>query len=135
MRAVFPACCASATSGAWVRPTARTTASLINRIATGAALSDRDAAADLAGHPVPLRDLLEHLFVLRARGHAERAARVEAAAGRRVDGARHVALEQDPLALHGGIGDRHGGEERLRVGVLRVGVELLRGRDLDDLAE
>src|SRR6267143_5146625 len=68
------------------------------------ALPDRDAAADLAGDPVPRRDLLEHLLVLGARGHAERAARVEAAPGRRVDGARHIALEQDPLSLHGGIG-------------------------------
>src|SRR5713226_5936735 len=57
--------------------------------------TDRDAGADLAGDPVVLRDLLEHLLVLGARGHAERAARVEAAARGRVDGAGHVALEED----------------------------------------
>src|SRR5262249_32142600 len=55
--------------------------------------------ADLAGDPVPLRNLLQHLLVLGARGHPDRAARVEAAAGGRLDRARDVAFQQDALAL------------------------------------
>ena len=39
------------------------------------------------------------------------------------------------LALAGGVGDRHGGEQRPRIGVLRVRVEGLALGDLDDLAE
>ncbi len=57
------------------------------------------------------------------------AARAEAAAGRRVRRARHVALEHDPLrAFRAGPGrlDRHGGEERLRVRVHRRAVDLSR---------
>jgi hypothetical protein len=60
---------------------------------------------------------------------------VEVAPGRRADRARDVALQQDALALDLGVGDRHRGEQRLGVGVARVRVEVLRGRDLDDLAE
>ena len=65
------------------------------------------------------------------------AARVEAAAGGRVDRARHVALEHDPLALLGevGVGHGHGREQRLGVGHDRPRVELLRRRELDELAE
>ena len=64
------------------------------------------------------------------------AARVEAAAARRVDRARHVALEHDPLALRRSrIGDRHRREQRLGVRVDRPLVELLGRRELDDLAE
>src|SRR5215510_6918693 len=81
-------------------------------------------AADLAGDPVSGADLLQDLLVLRAARHADGAARVEAAAGGRLDGAGHVALEEDALAPDRGIGDGHRGEERLRVGMLRVVVEL-----------
>src|SRR5439155_9118928 len=62
-------------------------------------LRDRDAGAYLARDPVPRRDLLEHLVVGRARRHPQRTARVEAAARGRADRARHVALENDALAL------------------------------------
>src|SRR5229473_2372535 len=64
-----------------------------------------------------------------------RAAWVKRAAGRRVRGRRHVAGEHDALPLDPGIGHRHGGEERRRVGVARGGVQGCRGGPLDDLAE
>src|SRR5438552_19114514 len=60
---------------------------------------------------------------------------MEAAPGGRVDLAWHVALQQDPLALHGRVRDGYGGEECLGVRMLRVGVELLGRSDLDDLPE
>ena len=63
------------------------------------------------------------------------APRMEAAARGRVDRARHVALEDDPLALMGEvrIRDRDGREERLGVGHDRPLVEILGRRELDDL--
>src|SRR5262245_50364748 len=97
--------------------------------------ASRNAGPNLAGHPVVRRDLLEHLFVRRARRNAKGTPGVEAAPRRRVDRARHVTLEQDPLALHGRIGNRHRRQERLGIRMARVGVELLRRRDLDDLAQ
>src|SRR5215471_18714061 len=92
-------------------------------------------AADLAGDPVPWRNFFQDLLVLRAARHADGTARVEAAAGRRLDGAGDVALEEDALALHRRVGDGHRGEKRLRVGMLRVVVELLARGDLHDLAQ
>src|SRR5438093_13571884 len=71
--------------------------------------TDRDARAHLAGDPMPSRDLLEKLLVLRARRHPKRAARVEAAPGGRVDRARHVTPEHDSLALPRRIRDGYGG--------------------------
>jgi FtsZ-binding cell division protein ZapB len=63
------------------------------------------------------------------------AAGVEAAAGGRVDGRGHVALEDDAVALVRGVGDGDGGEQGARVGVERVGVQLLGRGHLDDAAE
>ena len=65
------------------------------------------------------------------------AAGMEAAALRRVDRARDVALEHDPLPLlrQIGIGNRHRREQRLRVGHDRPRVELLGRRQLDELPE
>ena len=67
----------------------------------------------------------------------EPAARVEPAAGRRVDGAGHVALEHDLLAggRQVGVGDGHGRQQGLGVGVHRPLVQLLGRRDLDDLPQ
>ena len=61
----------------------------------------------------------------------------EAAARRRVDRARHVALEHDALAgpLARGVGHRHRRQQRLRVRVRRAPVDRLAVPDLDDLAE
>ncbi len=62
-------------------------------------------------------------------------ARVEMATGRRLDRARHVALQHDLLALDGGVRHRHGGEQRLRVGMLRRGEQRLLVGVFDDAAE
>ncbi len=77
-----------------------------------------------------------HLVAAERRLH-ERTARVEAARGRGVRRARQIAREQDrlALALDRGVRDRHRREQRDRVRVQRVVVELLGGRDLDDPAE
>ena len=59
---------------------------------------------------------------------------VEAAAGRRVDRARHVTLEHDALTrpLDHGIRHRHRRQQRLGVGVLRRRVDGFGGTLLDD---
>ena len=68
--------------------------------------------------------VLAHLrLVDRADRLGARAARVEAAARRRVERARDVALEHDPRSLLRAsrrVGDRHGGQQRGRVRVPRV---------------
>src|SRR5712692_2961952 len=109
--------------------------SIIGSASRKPATSGRELCPHLAGYPVAWGDLLQHLLVLGAGWHADGAARVEAAPRRRLDRARHVALEQDALALDRGVGDRHRGQERLGVGMLRVVVELLGRRDLHDLAQ
>src|SRR5262249_48785079 len=65
----------------------------------------------------------------------ERAARMKAASGRRIDRARHIALQHGARAPARGIGERHGGEQRPRIGVLASAMKLSGGGDLDDLAE
>src|SRR5919109_343141 len=66
-----------------------------------------------------------------------RAARVKPACARRVDRARHVALEHDPPPLPAdlGIRDRDGGEERARIRVLRLRVEAVPRSDLHGVTE
>ena len=89
----------------------------------------------VAGREVPAAVRDERRLLDRADLRRVAAARVEAAAGRRRDRARHVALEHDALALRVGIGDRDGREQRLGVRVDRPRVELLGRRELDDLAQ
>ena len=60
---------------------------------------------------------------------------MEVAARRRIDGAGHVALEDDPLAGLFGHGLGHGAQERLRVRVQRAGENLLRRAHFDDAAQ
>ena len=43
---------------------------------------------------------------------------------------KDVALQDDPLLLQRGIGDGHGGEQGLRIGVNRIGVQLGLGSGL-----
>src|SRR5947209_17268335 len=66
-----------------------------------------------------------------------RAARMEATRGRRPDRARRLALDDRsrarPVLLR--VGDRYGAQQRLRVRVDRLEVELLPGRYLHKLAE
>src|SRR5262249_43849050 len=101
--------------GGW-RPRSSGTRRATGRGAGGDRLS---LVPEVAGHPVTGGALLERgLLVLADSRHlTDATARVEVAAGRRPDGARDVALQQDPLPLDLGVGDGHGGEERLRVRV------------------
>src|SRR5215469_18343990 len=62
-------------------------------------------------------------------------ARVEAAARRRMDRARNIAFEDDPLALRFRVGPRHGGKQRFRIRMERCREERVLWRELDDLAE
>ena len=66
-----------------------------------------------------------------------RTARVEAAAGRRLDRARHVARKDDARApdRRVGVGHRHGRQQRFGVGMLRIGKQRAARRELDDAAE
>ena len=84
---------------------------------------------------MPVAALLQFGRALPAARLGDRAAGVEMAAFRRVHRARHVALQADPLALHLRVRHRHGGEQRLRVGVLRVAVEIAGPGEFDDAAE
>src|SRR6476646_6196581 len=94
----------------------------------------------MTGDEMTRRELAQlRRLLVRARRRAlvQRAARVEAAAGGRVERARDVALEDDAVApaLQPRVGHDGGGEERLRIWMLRSPEQLgPRGR-LDDLAE
>ncbi len=61
----------------------------------------------MAGDVVAGHDLAQHRLILRAAVEGVGAAGVEAAARARVDRARHVAFEDDPLLRRLGVGDRH----------------------------
>src|SRR5689334_17918523 len=74
-------------------------------------------------------------IALRAVGPGDRAARVEMAARRWMNGTGNVSLQHDALALHGRIGDRHRRQERLGIGMERLVVEVARRRDLYDPSE
>ena len=67
-----------------------------------------DFAGEVAGGLVIGMDLPELRFIRTADGLGKGAAGMEPASGRRVDGARHVALQYYALALAGRIG--HGGQ-------------------------
>ena len=82
------------------------------------------------------RDLAQGRLLLRAARHDVRAARVEAAAGRRVERRRHLAGQHDLLVLTARSRRQHGGEQRLGVGVARRRrTAPAVGAVLDDLAE
>src|SRR5258708_24514091 len=63
------------------------------------------------------------------------ASRVEVAAGRPVDRAWDIALEDDPRPRRAGLRDRHRGQQGLRVGVPGRGENLTFVAQFDDLAE
>src|SRR5436190_1465816 len=96
-----------------------------------------DVQRVVARGEVPIAVVRERRLDLHADLRHVAATRVEAAARRRVDRARDVALEDDPLALVAQvrIRDRHGGEQRLGVRHDRPVVELLCRRELDEFAE
>src|SRR5215471_11631856 len=57
------------------------------------------------------------------------------AARGRIDRVRHVALQDDALALDARIGDRDRRQQRLGIGMQRRRIEVFSRRDLDDAAE
>ena len=63
------------------------------------------------------------------------AAGMESAAGRRINGRRHVAGKAEPHHSGFGIRHGHGGKKRLSVGVQRVFVKLVAGGDFHEAAE
>ena len=82
-------------------------------------------------------DFLPVRFFLPADVRGERAARAKVAALGRVGGARQVALQDDRLAIGLGdrIGDRHGREQGLAVGVQGTAVDVGARGQLDHLAQ
>src|ERR1043165_5241112 len=95
----------------------------------------RPAGHAYTGDGVAGCDLSEVWVNVRALGDGFGAARVEAAARGRVNGRRHVALQDDALSSARRVGDGDGRKERARVWVKRAGVKLLGGGDLDDAAQ
>ena len=93
------------------------------------------SSGQMAGHEMPVAALLQFGRAFPAARLGDRAAGVKMTAARRVHRARHVALQADPLALHLRVRHRHGGEQRLGIGMLRIAVELARVGQLDDAAE
>jgi hypothetical protein len=91
-------------------------------------------AVQVARGEVALGDLLQRGVDGGARVEHLGAAGPEVAAARRIERARDVALEDDPLPLPlaAGVGDRHRRQQRLRVRVLRLARQPLGVGDLDD---
>ena len=91
----------------------------------------------MAGDDVAVAGQAKGRLLGRAAGLRVRAAGPEPAARRRIDRARDVAGEDDPLAapFDPRVGDRYGRDERLRVGVQRPAEQVVHGGGLDDLAE
>src|SRR3954471_10282054 len=92
----------------------------------------------MAGSEAPVAEVRERRTYVAADLRRVRASRVEAAAARRRDRARHLALEHDLLArrdLLAGVDVGNRGEERLRVRMDRPRVEIVGGRGLDDHPE
>src|SRR5438876_12257583 len=91
--------------------------------------------AQVAGYLMTGPHLAERRLLDPAALHDIGAACMESASGGWIDRAWYVALEDDAFAFGLGIGQGHGREERLGIGVERVREERLLFRQLDDLAE
>src|SRR3954467_2541605 len=104
-----------------------------------AALSGRllDVSRMVAGGHMCRRVLEQCGLVGRANLGGPGTARAEAATGRRVDWAWHIASQHQPLArgVAFRIGNRHRRQQGIRVRVNRPAVQVFRGRILNDLAE
>src|SRR5207248_933151 len=95
-------------------------------------------AREVAGCQVAAPLVLQRRVLLGAYGELrDRAAGVEAAAARRVDGGGDLAPQEDrpALGLEVGVGDRDRAQQGLGVGVHRIGVDRPGVRHLDDLPE
>ena len=79
----------------------------------------------VAGRHVPQRHsaIVETRLHRAADGLGMRAARMEAAAGRRIDGIGRIANERRLALAAVRIVGRHGREQRARIGVARAGVD------------
>src|SRR6476646_5784579 len=88
----------------------------------------------MAGRRVTWGDLSESWPRSAAELHDVRTARVEAAAGRRVAGAWHIADQRKKLSLACSH-FRNGGEQRLRVGMARRRKQGASVPNLDDLSQ
>ena len=89
----------------------------------------------MARDPVAARAELQLGLHLVAEFLAVGAARMEAAPRRRVDRARHISLQDDPLLLTIRIRDRNRREKRPGIGVLGIPVNRLAIGDLHDFAQ
>src|ERR1700741_4741090 len=89
----------------------------------------------MAGDGMAGQHLAYFRLLLRAAGEAGGEAVVEAATRRRVDRARYVAFEDDPLPRYVGVRDRHRRQQRLGIRVLRACEQRVLIGELDDLAE
>src|SRR5437762_2844250 len=119
----------------WAASRSRASRSPSPRSTSSASGASRDdALVEVAGDEAP-RLAQERRLLAAAPLHRVRAARVEAAARRRREWARHLARQDDLLPLLAGMRRQGGREERLRVGVLRRGGDRRRVADLDDPAE
>src|SRR5260370_31555988 len=87
----------------------------------------------MTGGAVRRRDLAQDRRLDAAARHRVRAARVEMAARRRVERRRDLALEGGEV-LAPLVEARHLGEQRLRIGMVRRGGELVGRRLPDDAA-
>src|SRR5205085_5359572 len=87
-----------------------------------------------AGGVVVVAHQLQRRVLFAALVDAERTARVEGTAPRQARQVRRQALDRDELLAHGLVKARDGVQQAERVGVARVGVDLLRRCRLDNLA-
>src|SRR5262249_13994927 len=88
--------------------------------------SEMRASIQMTSDAVSRRRLLDGRRLGGATGHGKRTARVETAAGRRRQGARHLALDRDALALVVGMRRQGGGKQRLGIGMQRLVAQLER---------
>src|SRR5215213_11610270 len=97
------------------------------------ALQQAARLGEVAGHRMALAPVDQRRFLLGADVLGLPAAGPEPAARRRAHRAGHVALEHDPaaLALQLGVGDGHGRQQRLGVGMAGPLVDVVAGADLD----
>lgn len=92
---------------------------------------------DVASHSMVVSDIAEFRIHALADIDRERAACMETAPLRRVDGTRHIANEDNTLALvfNRGVGDGDGREQGFGVWMQGVGVKRIAIRQFDDLAK
>src|SRR5262249_6250512 len=95
----------------------------------------RSGSVEVAGDLVAASLIAQRRLDLGADRQRLGTARVEAAARRRIERARHLALEDHLLAHVVGMRGERVVEQDLRVGMQRARVELVGGRGLEQLAE